>query len=154
MGLALDAARGGRLVFQPSVRDSTAAAFADPVRTVAQALERPLDLLPVLVQQVDEKVARLPVGQRLGQVGLLRDPGDDAADDVVQRPVEARLLAALRPGARAASDQLRASPVERRLPFSESPLLIPPSKLITGLGVVWIPRAKRVHRQAYPLPHN
>src|SRR5438309_5532917 len=95
VGLALDAARRGRLILQPSLWDTTAAAFADPVRALAQALERPFDLLPVLVEQVDEEVARLPVGQGLGQVGLFRDPGDHAADHVVQRPVQPRLLAAL-----------------------------------------------------------
>lgn len=95
MGLALDAARGGRLVPQPGFRDVPAAAFADPVGAFPEPLERALYLLPVLVEQVDQQVAGLPVRQGLGQVGLLGNARDDAADNVVQRPVEPRFLAAL-----------------------------------------------------------
>lgn len=95
VSLALDASRGRRLVAQAGFRNVAAAALADAVRAVAEPLQRPLDLLPVLVEQVDQKVAGLPVGEGLGQVGLFWDAGDDAAHDVVQGPVQAGLLAAL-----------------------------------------------------------
>src|SRR6266446_1696495 len=96
VGLALDAARGGRLVPQARSGYPPAAAFADPVGTLAQALERALDLLAVLVQQVHQQVAGLPVGEGLREVGLLGNPRDHTAGDVVERSVQARLLAALR----------------------------------------------------------
>src|SRR5216683_1242467 len=95
VGLAFDAARGGRLVLQPGFRYAPVAAFADPVGALAQPLDGPLDLLAVLIEQVDEEVCGLPVGQSLGQVGVLRDTRDDATDDVVQRTVQTRLFAAL-----------------------------------------------------------
>src|SRR5690348_17148356 len=96
VALTLDAARGRRLVPQPGLGDAPVAALADPVRALAQLLQRPLDLLAVLVQQVDQDVAGLAVGQRLGKVGLLGDAGDHTADHLVERPVEPGLLAALR----------------------------------------------------------
>ena len=71
MALALDAARGGRLVPQPLRRDPVAAVLADPVGALAHALQRALDLLAVLVEQVDQDVGRLAVGQRLRQVDVL-----------------------------------------------------------------------------------
>ena len=105
MALALDAARGGRLIPQARFGNPPAAAFADPVGTLPQALERTLDLLAVLVQQVHQQVAGLAVGQGLGQVGLLRNPRDYAARDVVEWAMQARLLAALR------CQELQPSPV-------------------------------------------
>src|SRR5260370_30454554 len=95
VGLAFDAARGGRLVLQPGFRYAPVAAFADPVGALAQPLDGPLDLLAVLIEQVDKEVRGLAVGQSLGQVGVLRNARADAADPVVQRTVQARLFPAL-----------------------------------------------------------
>src|SRR5438105_8369172 len=155
VGLALDAARGGRLVLQPGFGDAPAAAFADTVGAFAQALQRPLDLFAVLVEKVDEKVARLTVGQRLRQVGVLRNPRDHAADDIVQRAMKARLFAALR------GQELEELPVSlqpRRWsvsgPLPNRHLLNPPPNSLPDSASFGFRLSQRLHRQAYPLPHN
>ena len=79
MALALDASRGGGLVPQARLGNPAAAPFADPVGTFPKALEGPLDLFPVLVQEVHQQVAGLAVGQGLRQVRLLGNPCDHAA---------------------------------------------------------------------------
>jgi hypothetical protein len=72
-----------------------AAAFADAVSPLSQALQRALHLLAILVQQVHQDVGRLAVRKGLREVGVLWDARDHAARDVVQRPVEPGFLAAL-----------------------------------------------------------
>jgi hypothetical protein len=94
--LALDAPRGGGLVLEPFGGDPPRAALADAVRPFPDALQRVLDALAVLVQEVDQDVRRLPVREGLRQVSLFRDARDDAPDLLVERSVEARLLAACR----------------------------------------------------------
>src|SRR5689334_12763476 len=153
--LTFDAARGGRLVAEASLRNPVAAALADPVRAFAEPLERALDLLPVLVEQVDQDVARLAVGQRLREVGLFGNPRDHAADDVVERPVETGLLAALR------SQHLQTSPVcLQELLGSLSCLLPlrhvqnPPPNSIPATAAFGFRDWERLHQRAYPLTHN
>ncbi|MEO8743742.1 MAG: hypothetical protein ABI334_07270 [Candidatus Dormiibacterota bacterium] len=96
MTLALDASGGGGLELQTRRWNGTSAALADSVCTPSQTLEGAFDLLPVLVEQVDQEVGCLTIGQRLRQVDVLGNPGDHAAGHIVQRPVQASLLAALR----------------------------------------------------------
>ena len=62
MRLALDAARGRRLEPEPLGGDAPAAAFADAVRAFVEPLESTLDLLPVLVEEVNQDVGCLAVG--------------------------------------------------------------------------------------------
>ena len=155
MGLTLDAARGGRLEPQPGFRDAPAAAFANPVCAIAEPLQRPLDLLAVLVQQADEQVRRLPVGQRLCQVGVLGNARDHTAGDIVQRTVEAGLLAALR------GQELQPSPVSFE-PLLRSVFRLlshrhcdnPPPNSLPGSVPFGFRELERLHVYAYPLPHN
>src|SRR5438552_13139559 len=155
VGLAFDAARCRRLVLQPGFRYAPAAAFADPVGAFAQPLQGALDLLPVLVEQVYEQVRRLPVGQRLGEVRVLWNPCDHAAGHVVQRAVQAGLLAALR------GQELQPSPVSfeplRRSVFRLLPnchCVNPPPNSLPGTATFGFRESERLHRHAYPLPHN
>jgi hypothetical protein len=66
---------------------------ADAIRALAYPLQGVLHLLTVLVEEMDQDVAGLPVGEGLRQVGLFWDASDQSADRLVQRPVEARFLA-------------------------------------------------------------
>src|SRR5712691_910469 len=94
MGLALDAARHRRLEVEPRGRDAVRAGLTYPVSALAYPLQRPLDLLPVLVQQMDEEIGGLAVRQGLREVGVFRDRHDHAADDVGKRAVQPSLLTA------------------------------------------------------------
>src|SRR5438445_512677 len=59
VGLTLNATRRRGLVAQSGLGNPVAAAFADPVSAFSQALERALDLLPVLVEKVHQEVGGL-----------------------------------------------------------------------------------------------
>jgi len=95
VSLALNATCRGGLILQPRLGNAAAAAFADPVRALTKPFQGPLDLFPVLVEEVDQDVRRLPVVEGLRQVRILRNPCDHAAHDLVQRPVEPGFLATL-----------------------------------------------------------
>src|SRR6266850_4816758 len=75
--LAFHAPRGGGLVLKTFGWDSPGARFTDAIRPFPRPLQRVLHALAILVQQVDQDVRGLPVGEGLGQVSLFRDACDD-----------------------------------------------------------------------------
>jgi len=74
--------------------DALCASLADAICTFANTLQRVLHPLAVLIQQVDEDVRSLPVRKGLGKVDFFRNAGDDAADELIERPVEPSVFAA------------------------------------------------------------
>src|SRR5260370_10114455 len=140
MGLALDAARDRRLEVEPGGRDAMAAGLTNAVSALANALQRSLDLLAILVQQMDQDVVGLAVRQGLRQVGVLGDRRDHAADDVGKRPVRPRLFSA---GVGQLHKRLAAGlqPLFRCTggSFSNCPPQNPPFLSNTASSYVWIP---------------